>query len=151
MKRVSPTAASDSSTSFLRSRLPILLCRSGSSTLLRTDAHGIRERLYSWNTSAISSGGDVTRLPRRTTSPRLGGRRPPTHFRSVVLPQPEGPTTQTNSRSSTPKETSPTAWVALTPEPYVFPRDLISSTRFPTAPSPRASPGATPGRGARRG
>src|SRR5918992_3418228 len=124
MKRVSPTAASESSTSFLRSRLPSLLCRSGSNTLLRTDAHGISERLYSWKTSAISSGGDVTRFPRSSTSPRLGGKRPPTHFRSVVLPQPEGPTTQTNSRSSTANDTSPTACVALAPEPYTFPRDL---------------------------
>ncbi len=84
-------------------------------TLLRTDIHGNSERLYSWNTSAISSGGEVTGVPRRKTSPVLGGSRPAMHFSSVVLPQPDGPTTQTNSPSSTENETSPIAWVAFSP------------------------------------
>jgi len=75
------------------------------------------DRPYSWKTSAISSGGDVTFLPRRSTSPLPGLSRPPTHLRSVVLPQPEGPTTQTNSPSSTAKETSAIACVALSPVP----------------------------------
>jgi len=39
------------------------------------------------------------------------------HFSSVVLPHPEGPTTQTNSRSPSEKETSPIAWVAFAPSP----------------------------------
>ena len=39
------------------------------------------------------------------------------HFSSVVLPQPDGPTTHTNSPSSIEKETFPTAWVALAPVP----------------------------------
>ena len=85
--------------------------------MLRTDVHGISERPYSWKTSAISSGGSATRLPRRTTSPPLGRSRPATHLRSVVLPQPDGPTTQTNSPSSTENETSPIACVALSPVP----------------------------------
>ena len=34
-------------------------------TLLRTDTHGMSERLYSWKTSAISSGGSVTALAAR--------------------------------------------------------------------------------------
>ena len=39
------------------------------------------------------------------------------HLSSVVLPQPEGPTTQTNSFSSIPKVMSPIAWVAVSPSP----------------------------------
>ena len=34
------------------------------------------------------------------------------HFSSVVLPQPDGPTTLTNSRSATVKSTSPIACVS---------------------------------------
>src|SRR5207247_3053282 len=131
MNRVRPTASSESSTSALRSLLLSFLCRSGRSTLFRTDDHGINERPYSWKTGAIASGGDVTRLPRRTTSPRVGRSRPATHFSSVVLPQPDGPTTQTNSPSSTTNETSCTASVALAPVPYVLASPLISSTATP--------------------
>ena len=57
MNRTSPTAPSASSTSESRSRRLSFLCRSGSSTLFRTDIQGISERLYSWKTSAIRSGG----------------------------------------------------------------------------------------------
>ena len=39
------------------------------------------------------------------------------HLSSVVLPQPDGPTTQTNSRSSTVNETLPIARVAFSPLP----------------------------------
>ena len=52
------------------------LWRSGSSTLFRTEAQGISERPYSWKTSAISSGGSVTGLPRSRTSPRVGLHQP---------------------------------------------------------------------------
>jgi hypothetical protein len=89
------------------------------------------DRPYSWNTSAISSGGDVTRFPRKSTSPLLGRSRPPTHFKRVVLPHPDGPTTQTNSRSATENDTSSIARVAFAPVPYVFPTWLISSTGPP--------------------
>ena len=75
------------------------------------------DRPYSWNTSAISSGGEVTRRPRSSTSPLDGRSRPPTHFSSVVFPQPDGPTTQTNSRSATEKETFAIALVAFGPLP----------------------------------
>src|SRR4029453_15798122 len=127
MKRVSPTAPSASSTSAFRSFRPRPLWRRGSSTLFRTEAQGISERPYSWKTSAISSGGDVTRLPRRSTCPLDGRSNPPTHLSRVVLPQPDGPTTQTNSRSSTVNETSSIAWVAFGPLPYVLPTFLLST------------------------
>ncbi len=73
----------------------------------RTDIHGISERLYSWKTIAIRSGGPVTRLPRSSTSPADGRSSPAMHLSSVVLPQPDGPTTQTNSPSSIENVTSP--------------------------------------------
>ena len=84
---------------------------------MRTLVQGISDRLYSWKTSAISSGGPVTRRPRSDTSPRVGRSRPATHFRSVVFPHPDGPTTQTNSPSSTSNVTLPTACVARSPVP----------------------------------
>ena len=100
---------------------PSFLCRSGRSTLFATEVQGISERLYSWKTSAISSGGLVTGLPRRSTRPFVGRSSPATHLSSVVLPQPEGPTTQRNSPSSTMSETSAIACAALAPVPYVLP------------------------------
>ena len=87
------------------------------STLFLTVLHGISDRLYSWKTSAISSGGWVIGLPRRTTVPWLGAIRPATHLRSVVLPQPDGPTTHTNSFSSTENEMLAIASVAFSPTP----------------------------------
>src|SRR5882672_7231787 len=44
--------------------------------------------------------------PATTTRPSLGGRRPPMICKRVVLPQPDGPTTHTNSPSPTPNETA---------------------------------------------
>ena len=85
--------------------------------MFRTEVHGISERPYSWKTSAISSGGPVTRRPRSSTSPAVGRSSPAMTFSSVVFPQPDGPTTQTNSRSSTANETSPIACVAFSPLP----------------------------------
>ena len=131
MNRVSPTASSDSSTRRLRSAPLSDLWRSGRSTLLRTEAQGMSERLYSWNTSAIASGGSVTGFPWRTAWPRLGGSRPATHLRRVVFPQPDGPTTQTNSFSATVNEMLRIASVAFSPVPYVLPRSSISSTSLP--------------------
>src|SRR3954469_6713731 len=127
MKRVSPTASTASSTRLAASPLPSFLCRSGSVTLPRTDFHGSSEREYSWKTSAIASGGRVTRSPRSSTEPSLGASRPDMHFSSVVLPQPEGPTTQTNSFSSIANEIEPIACVASPPSPYVLPSCLTSS------------------------
>ena len=70
---------------------------SGSSTFCRTVIQGNRLRPYSWNTTAMPSGGPVTGSPSSTTSPEVGASSPATHCSSVVLPQPDGPTTQTNS------------------------------------------------------
>src|SRR6187551_381567 len=144
MKRVRPTAPSDSSTRRVRSSFASFLWRSGSSTLLRTVDHGISERLYSWNTTAISSGGPVTRSPCRRTSPRVGRIRPAMHLSSVVLPHPDGPTTHTSSRSAIEKEMLRRACVTWLPEPYVLATSLISSMR-PCLLRGRRSPPAVPG------
>ena len=81
-------------------------------------------------------------------SPRVGRRSPATHLSSVVLPQPDGPTTQTNSPSSTTNETSRSACVAFSPVPYVFARCVISSIRLAAARQPRCQ--ASSRRSARR-
>src|SRR3954451_21775043 len=109
---------------------------------MRAGAPVINERPYSWKTSAISSGGSVTRLPRRIVSPRVGRRSPATHFSSVVLPQPDGPTTQTRSPSSTTNVTPRRASVAFSSAPYVFARCVSSSI---SAPARRRPPAAAPG------
>ena len=83
--------------------------RSGKATFWRTLIHGNSERLYSWNTSAIVSGGPSTRRPSSVTSPAVGSSRPAMHFSSVVLPQPDGPTMHTNSPAATSNDTSPIA------------------------------------------
>ena len=75
------------------------------------------ERLYSWKTTAISSGGEVTGRPSTTTPPLVGRMRPAMHFSRVVLPQPDGPTTHTNSPSPTVNVTLRSAWVAFSPVP----------------------------------
>lgn len=43
--------------------------------------------------------------------PVVGGRKPAIMFSSVLLPQPEGPTIDTNSPAAISRLTSPTAWV----------------------------------------
>ena len=83
--------------------------RSGKATFWRTVIHGNSERLYSWKTSAIVSGGPCTGVPSSRTSPAVGSSSPATHLSSVVLPQPDGPTMQTNSPAATSNDRSPTA------------------------------------------
>src|SRR4026209_109266 len=144
MNRVRPTAARASSTRHVRSYRARLLWRSGKRTLLRTVDQGISERLYSWNTTAISSGGAVTGSPCSRTSPRVGRSRRAMHLSSVVLPHPDGPTTHTSSRSAIENEMLRRACVTLLPEPYVLATSLISSMR-PCLLRGRRSPPAVPG------
>src|SRR5690349_8976929 len=61
---------------------------------------------YSWNTTARSQPGDVISSPSTRNSPRVGCSKPASRLRSVVLPQPLGPTIEKNSLRSTPKSTS---------------------------------------------
>jgi hypothetical protein len=52
-----------------------------------------------WNTMPTSFCGPLMGLPASVSVPPLMGSRPATIFSSVLLPQPEGPTTETNSPS----------------------------------------------------
>ena len=51
----------------------------------------------SWNTMALSTPGPVIFLPPISISPASGLSSPSSTFRKVLLPQPEGPTMETNS------------------------------------------------------
>src|SRR4029078_13149 len=76
--------------------------------------------------------GRATCFPSTTTEPVVGGQRPVTTFINVDLPQPEGPTTATNSPRSTFSEASCSASV---PSPSSPNRNetLLSSTKLFTA------------------
>ena len=53
----------------------------------------------SWNTIARSVPGPLMRLPFSVSSPELGLIKPSRTLRNVLLPQPDGPTTDRNSPS----------------------------------------------------
>src|SRR5919205_685755 len=60
----------------------------------------------------MSFGGPSTRAPSRLTLPEVGSTSPERQRSIVVLPQPDEPTMQTNSRSPTVKVRSATAGAA---------------------------------------
>ena len=62
----------------------------------RTVSHG--NTPYSWNITPRSGPGPATGLPSSSTRPAVGCMKPATMFIMVVLPQPDGPITETNSR-----------------------------------------------------
>src|ERR1700686_2082556 len=66
-----------------------------------------------WNTTERSGPGPVTRLLPTVSEPVVGKSSPAAMRRHVVLPQPEGPTTATNSFSRTSKLTLSTAAIFL--------------------------------------
>src|SRR3954465_3286385 len=84
-------------------------CRSAGPTWPATSrpmialANTVRQgnRLSLWNTKPRSPPGACTARPSSSTSPALAGSRPAMMRRNVVLPQPEGPTTEMNSPRST--------------------------------------------------
>src|SRR5215467_12343327 len=66
--------------------------------------------VLSWNTKATSRGrGRSTFVPAIVTDPAVGCVRPPMMLSSVLLPQPEGPSRQTNSPLRISSETSSSA------------------------------------------
>ena len=67
--------------------------------LASTVRHG--SRLSVWNTKPRSPPGPCTARPSSSTSPEVAGSSPATMRRNVVLPQPDGPTTEMNSPRST--------------------------------------------------
>jgi hypothetical protein len=86
-------------------------------------------------------------VPRSSASPLEAGRMPARIFSSVDLPQPEGPTTATNSPSPTPKVVRSRAATAPSRVAYVFERLRMVIASVATAIGawsvhPRARPGA---------
>ena len=67
-----------------------------------------------WNAMPAMLTGPVTGLPATRTDPALGNWSPVTSFMSVDLPQPDGPTTATNSPSATETFSPSTASVPST-------------------------------------
>src|SRR5207245_267335 len=67
---------------------------------------------YSWKTIARAGSGWTTRLPKARISPALGRVNPAMAFRSVDLPQPEGPSRQTNSPAATSRSMRSSATIA---------------------------------------
>src|SRR5215468_24886 len=66
--------------------------------------------VLSWNTKATSRGrGRSTFVPAIVTEPAVGCARPPMMLSSVLLPQPDGPSRQTNSPLRISSETSSSA------------------------------------------
>src|SRR5690606_26370993 len=75
--------------------------RSANRTLRSRVSHGKRLLLYSWNTTATSSGTSRTTWPSTRTSPWSTGSNPLSVRSSVVFPQPDGPRMTANSPGST--------------------------------------------------
>lgn len=59
-------------------------------------------------------------VPAATIRPEVGDSMAPMRFSSVVLPDPDGPSTTTNSPNPTSRFTSRTACTADGPDPYTF-------------------------------
>src|SRR5882724_7124090 len=106
-------------------------CRSAGPTWPATSrpmiafANTVRQgkRLSVWNTKPRSRPGPLTGRPSSLTSPELAGSRPATMRRNVVLPQPDGPTTEMNSPRSMAKSIACSACSS----PNVLPRLEIAS------------------------
>ena len=62
-----------------------------------------------WKTTPMSFRGPAMVVPRKCASPAEAGRMPDRILSSVDLPQPDGPTTATNSPSPTENEMSSSA------------------------------------------
>src|SRR5438093_827851 len=77
------------------------------STLSSTERHG--SSTGCWKTKPTSVNGSLTAVSRTRIAPRVAGVSPATSLSSVLLPQPLGPTSVTNSFSSTWSVTSSTA------------------------------------------
>ncbi len=82
-------------------------------TLARMRRHG--SSVGFWNAMPTRLSGPSTSRPATTTLPSVAGHRPETRRISVLLPQPDGPTTATNSPSRTCIEHSCSASVPSMP------------------------------------
>src|SRR2546425_11995638 len=88
-----------------RARSPASMARFSSARLTfpSTVRQGRSDFPYCWKRTTSSRGGPVTRRPATRMSPAVARRSPPTICRRVVFPQPDGPTRQRSSPSSTAK------------------------------------------------
>ena len=103
----------------------------GSSTLSSTVRHG--KRTGDWKTTPMSLRGPAMSVPRSNASPLEEVRIPARIFSSVDLPQPEGPTTATNSPSPTENVARSSAATAPLRVAYVFDRLRTVIAWVPTA------------------
>src|SRR5215510_15604477 len=78
-----------------------------------TDGQG--KTPYSWKITPRSGPGPLIGLPSNVTAPADGCMNPATMFNIVVLPQPDGPMTETNSRSQISYVTSFTTRISPPP------------------------------------
>ena len=76
-------------------------------TFCCTVSHG--SNANDWNTIAADDSTPSTGLPRYNTFPAAGFASPESMRKSVLLPQPDGPTSATTSRSRTVSDTSRSA------------------------------------------
>ena len=90
-----------------------------------TVSHG--NSAYSWNTTPRSGPGRVTGSPPTLIRPPVGASKPATMNRSVDLPQPLGPSTETNSPSATEKSMRS---IAVTSPAARTPEHLRHALRF---------------------
>jgi hypothetical protein len=107
-----PTSSSASATRASASLRPTPARSSGRRTLLRTLAHGIS--VGDWNTKAILCArlcSSATGRRQSSRRPSLGSSSPATILSSVLLPQPEGPRSVTNSPSAMARSTGSSARV----------------------------------------
>src|SRR3954471_7094081 len=108
---VSRTSSSSSAAFSRRSARPKPASRSGSSTLRAAVSHGISAA--SWN---MTAGRDVFSV----IFPADGASSPATRFSSVLLPQPDAPSRQTNSPGATVRSTPSSATTARPAGPNVL-------------------------------
>ena len=87
------------------------LSLSGSSTLLNTVVHGIS--VGSWNTKPMPAFARLRRGAGHATPPSLGSLKPAMIRNAVDLPQPDGPSSDTNSPARTSRSRPLSATVPL--------------------------------------
>src|SRR5262249_49797703 len=85
------------------------------STLPSTERQAKSDLLNSWNTRTRFGGGPLIACPFTTISPVVEAVSPAMDMSKVVLPQPEGPTKETNSPASTWQEIAACATVVSQP------------------------------------
>ena len=110
---------------------------SPNSTFLRTVSHG--KSAYCWKMTPRSGPGPETAEPSTSACPSVGWSSPARMLSNVLLPQPDGPTTVTNSLSAMSSETwsravnvsLPRAKVLVTPWTEILGEVFIGAPAIP--------------------